>query len=718
MRALRRSLALAVVGLLLSLQSALAHVWTVEDGSQIRFTALQQGTPIEGRFERFTAAITFDPEALGKSLIEVEIDATSITTGHKDRDTALRSAAFFDVQRWPTARFRTLGLSHGQGDAYQAKAELTIRDVTKPVMLPFTLVIGADPGAPDRLLAQAKGELTISRLDYGVGQGDWASTKTVGEPVVIAIDIRASRPQVNRQATGRIAPDYGNALVGTGEPRGQGRTAAGPRPTSRPPGRDRAGPGSRPRRPGARARGNGARQAAVATRSAAKMRASTSSAIRLAALNRASVPASARAIPVGLIRLALATPSERPATHHAGERGRERQRELRERRRAREVREHRQPEHRAEQHQGTPGVLLAGAGKRPDHGRPEQREDRRDHEGRGGQRCARREPDHDRDRPGQHRGLQDVGPARQHRQQNAEHDTKSRDVGDLLPRHRGRPGREAEQRHIGGKEADRLGQALQRYAPPAGEPEPARAGRHDRDPERQQQRHDQQLTQGLGHQPPVAVGIIAVRRRAAPVSDSLSPIVDARGGARPRMRSTTRHARLGIALSFGRGRGRHRFCHAPRRRSAVAPERAARAAAPPASIAAEAPDATAASDAWQYVVEAGPQGHFVLEALVNGVPVAFLLDTGASDIVLTIADARRLGFSPQSLSFSQHYRTANGEVRGAPVRLRELRIGQFSLYDIDASVNEAPLTISLLGMEFLDRLRSYRVEDRRLILEW
>lgn len=143
--------------------------------------------------------------------------------------------------------------------------------------------------------------------------------------------------------------------------------------------------------------------------------------------------------------------------------------------------------------------------------------------------------------------------------------------------------------------------------------------------------------------------------------------------------------------------------------------------APPArapNIARNTPDATAADDAWQYVVEAGPEGHFVIAAEVNGVPVTFLVDTGASEIVLTTADARRLGFDPRRLEFSQRFRTANGEVRGAPVRLRELRVGQFSLYDLDASVNAAPLPISLLGMSFLDRLHGYRVEDGRLILEW
>jgi clan AA aspartic protease (TIGR02281 family) len=129
-------------------------------------------------------------------------------------------------------------------------------------------------------------------------------------------------------------------------------------------------------------------------------------------------------------------------------------------------------------------------------------------------------------------------------------------------------------------------------------------------------------------------------------------------------------------------------------------------------------DESEESESWEYVVAAESHGHFVIDAVVDGVPLTFLLDTGASDIVLTLEDARQLGFLPQTLEFSQRFRTANGEVRGAPVRLRELRIGQFSLYNLDASVNEAPLAISLLGMRFLDRLSGYQVEDGRLILRW
>jgi clan AA aspartic protease (TIGR02281 family) len=120
----------------------------------------------------------------------------------------------------------------------------------------------------------------------------------------------------------------------------------------------------------------------------------------------------------------------------------------------------------------------------------------------------------------------------------------------------------------------------------------------------------------------------------------------------------------------------------------------------------------------EYVIDAGAGGHFLIEAVVNGAPVAFLVDTGASDIVLTMADAERLGFRPENLRFTQRFATANGEVRAAPVALREVRIGQFSVFDMPASVNEAPLRVSLLGMTFLKRLHGYSVEDGRLILRW
>ena len=101
----------------------------------------------------------------------------------------------------------------------------------------------------------------------------------------------------------------------------------------------------------------------------------------------------------------------------------------------------------------------------------------------------------------------------------------------------------------------------------------------------------------------------------------------------------------------------------------------------------------------------GADGHFRVEAMVDGTPVRFLVDTGASDVVLSPTDARRLGFDFDDLAFTRFYQTANGLVRGAPVRLGEVKIGPIRVSDVPASVNEGELGSSLLGMSFLDRLR-------------
>ena len=108
--------------------------------------------------------------------------------------------------------------------------------------------------------------------------------------------------------------------------------------------------------------------------------------------------------------------------------------------------------------------------------------------------------------------------------------------------------------------------------------------------------------------------------------------------------------------------------------------------------------------------------HFRIDALVNGQPVRFLLDTGASSVVLTRADAQRLGFDADRLAYTQLFQTANGTVRAAPVRLKEIRIGPIAFEDLPASVNEGELGQSLLGMRLLERFSSIEIRNDRLII--
>ena len=114
---------------------------------------------------------------------------------------------------------------------------------------------------------------------------------------------------------------------------------------------------------------------------------------------------------------------------------------------------------------------------------------------------------------------------------------------------------------------------------------------------------------------------------------------------------------------------------------------------------------------------ANAQGHFVVEADVDGTALRFLVDTGASDVSLSPADAERLGFDLAELDYTRRYRTANGMIRGAPVRLSRVAIGPIVLDDVRASVNEAPMKHSLLGMSFLERLSGYEVASETLTLK-
>jgi aspartyl protease family protein len=115
-------------------------------------------------------------------------------------------------------------------------------------------------------------------------------------------------------------------------------------------------------------------------------------------------------------------------------------------------------------------------------------------------------------------------------------------------------------------------------------------------------------------------------------------------------------------------------------------------------------------------VDMAQDGHFHLEAEINGTPVYFLVDTGATDIVLTAADARSIGIDPDTLNYSKRYSTANGQSRGAPVMLPNMVVGPFTLKDVPASVNGSPMDTSLLGMAFLTQFREYSVSGDTLTL--
>jgi len=128
-----------------------------------------------------------------------------------------------------------------------------------------------------------------------------------------------------------------------------------------------------------------------------------------------------------------------------------------------------------------------------------------------------------------------------------------------------------------------------------------------------------------------------------------------------------------------------------------------------------------------YSVETGPHeltlsesqdGHFHVFGTINGTRIAFLVDTGASDIVLDPTDARRLGIDLDALTFDRPFGSANGIGYGAKAVVGGLSVGPITFTDVEVSINKAAMVSSLLGMAFLKRLKSYSVSGGKLILRW
>lgn len=110
-------------------------------------------------------------------------------------------------------------------------------------------------------------------------------------------------------------------------------------------------------------------------------------------------------------------------------------------------------------------------------------------------------------------------------------------------------------------------------------------------------------------------------------------------------------------------------------------------------------------------------GHFVVDGRVNGAQTRFLLDTGASAVVLTFRDAQRAGYDAQDLSFSVPVSTANGRTLVAPVRIAQITIGDHAMHNIRGFVaRDGSLESSLFGMTALNQLRSWRIEGDKLIM--
>ena len=150
-------------------------------GSSLVFAGKYQGEAFTGRFPGFATTFRFDPKQLATSKLVVNIPLASAATSNADYDGELRGASFFDATKFPRAtytskKFRALG-----GNRYAADGTLTLRGVSKPVVLEFTWTPGAAP--------VLSGNATVKRLAFGVGGGDWADTALIPDAIAISTKV-------------------------------------------------------------------------------------------------------------------------------------------------------------------------------------------------------------------------------------------------------------------------------------------------------------------------------------------------------------------------------------------------------------------------------------------------------------------------------------------------------------------------------------------------
>ncbi len=118
----------------------------------------------------------------------------------------------------------------------------------------------------------------------------------------------------------------------------------------------------------------------------------------------------------------------------------------------------------------------------------------------------------------------------------------------------------------------------------------------------------------------------------------------------------------------------------------------------------------------QIEITQAPDGHYYAVLKLNGVPVEFVVDTGATQIVLTTKDAKRIGLDPDSLSFLGRAETANGVVSTAFDKVDKMIFGPYSNDNVGVSISKADMGISLLGMSYLQRFDNLQISDGRLML--
>ena len=146
--------------------------------SEIVFTSRQMGVPVEGRFTRFDAQIAFDPKAPAAGSVQLGIDTASATLGLAETDAELVKAAWFGSAKFPRAIFQSSALKALGGGRFEITGKLNLKGSTHDLLVPVQITQAAG-------VSTVIGNFTIKRLDFRIGEAEWADTSIVADDVQV-----------------------------------------------------------------------------------------------------------------------------------------------------------------------------------------------------------------------------------------------------------------------------------------------------------------------------------------------------------------------------------------------------------------------------------------------------------------------------------------------------------------------------------------------------
>lgn len=192
---MKKLMVLVLSSLLLSALPAYAQKWQLDlDHSRFYFSIKHTYATIRGDFSDFSGDINFNPAEPEKSSFNFTIKTESVSTNIGKRDTHLRGKDFFDVSQYPVITFKSSKVTKEADDQFRVDGELTIKDVTKNVSLLFKYYGQQDNKlVPGKVVAGLDASLSLDRLEYHVGTGEFYKMGVLGKDVDILITIELLR---------------------------------------------------------------------------------------------------------------------------------------------------------------------------------------------------------------------------------------------------------------------------------------------------------------------------------------------------------------------------------------------------------------------------------------------------------------------------------------------------------------------------------------------